>query len=214
MKRSITHISLLLGGAALIVIVAGRVTQQVESAEGRSIELAIDAGTLALQEIEVTPAGLRRLAAAAEANATGEPMFFLVNPEYPNDVIGPYADLAAAGPDRESHEQYRLVGPITVPIPPEINTALPHCRKPVYSSYDCVLLLPDFSMRDAVAAKLVFIFEDKTIEIPFPPREVDAFVFSFDAYDKFLLPHYIGVLGPVGAMALRDSVRAEFGDTR
>ncbi len=64
-------------------------------------------------------------------------------------------------------------------------------------------------MEDFERATLTIVLVDTTMVVPLPLRELDALFFSREAFDRFALPHYIRMFGPVVALEIRDSVVAE-----
>jgi hypothetical protein len=169
----------------------------------------------AAQTNDPVPASLlRRVAEAADAMRNGEVIWLAVDREFPHEVAGVYTSIDSLRADRELRPGMLEMGPYMtppgLPLPDprpygpcaHIKYPYPSTWAPARSTY-CPEGFPLDSINDV---KLVIETTTRgTVEIPLPPREVDAVIFNMSAYDKFVGPYHNWLYGPAHALELRNA---------
>ena len=127
---------------------------------------------------------LRVLAEAADAERTGQPVFFVADYRFPHQVLGPFGSRdEAARLQADSGSTFAVFGPYTTPTEPGVDTA-----------------------SRVVGIRITMMTRRGRQTLDLDPRKVDALFLSGAAADKFVIPFYSRVYGPEYAQRLRNRI--------
>lgn len=155
---------------------------------------------------------LRRLADAADAFRTGNPIWIVADPNLPHDISGVYNTLAEADADPSLGTGYTRYGPFVTPpdsgVVRQAFAVCMHTRRP-YSQWMC----PPAGGRLALDSVISIQFTVNAVgrepmQLSISPDSVDVLFFTLSAFDKYLLPYYTSAYGPRYSATLRDSIAA------
>ena len=153
-----------------------------------SLLLGCAAGSLPAQDSAAAamPASLlRALAEAADAHRDGQPVYLVADRRFPHRVIGHLSSRAdAVAMQHDSGASYGTFGPFVTPAD-SVSAAAPK------------LVNVRLTFKTAQGATRV-----KDVN----PKQVDALFMNMSAVDKFMIPYYAQLYGPVYASRMRDDV--------
>lgn len=156
---------------------------------------------------------LRRLASTADAFRTDSAIYIVASEEAPHEVLGTFAACdSAKAVLREAGTGFHTYGPFITPrdegtLPLVV---LPCWKDDITTRWECPYTIegqsPVVPFSDADSVRLTIYSHTRgplRLTLPQPPS---AFVLTFDAFDRFIVPYYTRLFGPAFVAQMRQDL--------